>query len=124
MKALLRAQVSAGIATVVDLLITILLVGTISIAAPIAGAVGNVAGGATNFLVNRRWAYSATNIAWHRQAWRYALVWCGYLLIGYGLMLLGMDVLGWHYLTVKLLTMAGMTLGYNHLLHKNYVYNL
>jgi putative flippase GtrA len=120
MKALLRAQLSASVATAFDLAITVALVSGAGIAAPLAGATGSVVGGGINFTLNRRWAYNATARGWRRQVMRYLLVWCGYVLLSYGLLRLGVDMIGWHYLPVKLAVMALLAVGWNHLLHRRY----
>lgn len=122
MKALLRAQLSASVATAFDLAITVALVSGVGIAAPLAGATGSVVGGGINFTLNRRWAYNATARGWRRQVMRYLLVWCGYVLLSYGLLGFGVDVIGWHYLPVKLAVMALLAVGWNHLLHRRYVF--
>ncbi|MCB0766280.1 MAG: GtrA family protein [Flavobacteriales bacterium] len=122
MKALLRAQLSAAAATAFDLATTVALAGGVGIAAPVAGAAGSVVGGGINFTLNRRWAYDAASRGWRRQAMRYLLVWCGHVVLSYGLLRLGVDVIGWHYLPVKLAVMALLAVGWNHLLHRRYVF--
>lgn len=122
MKALLRAQLSALVATAFDLATTVALASGVGIAAPVAGAVGSTVGGGINFTLNRRWAYDAGAHAWRRQALRYALVWCGYVLLSYGLLRLGVEVIGWHYLPVKLAVMALLSVGWNHVLHRRFVF--
>lgn len=122
MKALLRAQVSAGMATLCDLATTVALASGVGIAAPIAGAAGSVVGGGINFTLNRRWAYEAASDGWRRQVVRYALVWCGHVVLSYGLLRFGVDVMNWHYLPVKLAVMGLLALGWNHMLHRRYVF--
>lgn len=122
MKALLRAQFSAAAATAFDLAITVAFASGAGITAPAAGAAGSVVGGGINFTLNRTWAYDAASRGWRRQVIRYLLVWCGHVLLSYGLLRLGVDVIGWHYLPVKLAVMALLAVGWNHLLHRRYVF--
>ncbi|HEX2617470.1 MAG TPA: GtrA family protein [Flavobacteriales bacterium] len=122
MKTLVRSQLSAFTATVVDLLTTVLLVELFHVWPGPATVGGNVAGAGTNFLINRVWTFRSTTQRMHHQALRYALVWCGYVALNFGAMVLGTEVLGGSYVVVKVLSAVILGLGYNYVLHKHFVY--
>lgn len=122
MNAVVRAQASALLATAVDLGSTLFLNAVAGVYAPVAGALGSVFGGALNFSLNRSWAYGAGVGKWQGQMRRYLLVWCGHVLLSYGLLRLGTVVFAWPLLPVKLAVMALLALGYNHPLHRHYVF--
>ncbi len=122
MSTLLRAQASSAIATIGDLALSVGLTSGLAVAGPVAGAAGSVLGGAINFVVNRHWAYAAARQAWKRQAIRYTLVWCGHVMLTYALVRFGIDVLGLPFLPVKVITMVLLAVGWNHRLHRRYVF--
>lgn len=69
------------VATVVDYSVMIALV-SLGGAPPAAGtAVGAASGGFANFLLGRRWVFRATNHRTAPQAWRYAMVSAGSLVL-------------------------------------------
>jgi len=123
MRSLLRAQVSAGVATLFDLAATVALTSSAVLPGAAAGTTGSMVGGVINFTLNRRWAYDANPDAHTRQALRYAQVWCGHVALSYGLLHVGIDVFGWHYIPVKLAVMALLAVCLNHLLHRHYVFS-
>ena len=122
MRMLFRSQVSAFIASVVDLLVMIFLVEGASFAPRFANIGGNVTGGVVNFLLNRQWTFLATDGRITRQAVRYVLVWIGYIALSYAAIVIGTRWLGFHYLLVKVVSAVALGLGYNYVLHKHFVY--
>ena len=117
-----RSQVSAFIASVVDLLVMVLLVEGPNITPRFATVAGNVSGGVVNFLINRKWTFLATDGHILPQARRYLMVWLGYIALNYAAIVVGTNWLGLHYLLVKLIAAIGLGVGYNYLLHKHFVY--
>lgn len=117
-----RAQLSALTASVIDLLVTVLLVEAAGMVPGPATLGGNLTGAGSNFLLNRRWTFRATAERIHRQALRYALVWCGYLALSYGAMVAGTQWIGASYLVVKVVSAVALGIGYNYVLHKRFVY--
>lgn len=117
-----RAQASAAVASAVDLLSTVFFVAIAGVYAPMAGALGSLFGGALNFTLNRNWAFAARARTWQQQMQRYLLVWAGHVLLSYGLLWFGNEMLAAHYLPVKLSVMLLLALGYNYPLHRHYVF--
>ena len=117
-----RAQLTALTASVIDLGITVLGVEAAGLAPGPATVGGNLAGAGSNFLLNRRWTFRATEERIHRQALKYALVWCGYVALNYGAMVAGTQWIGAPYLAVKVTSAVALGIGYNYVLHKRFVY--
>lgn len=71
----IRAQLSAQIATLVDFLVTILLVSLFDIYYVYATFIGAVYGGIVNGVVNYRWTFKATGCKKINVAIKFVMVW-------------------------------------------------
>ena len=81
MSALLRHQMGAVAATVVDYSVMIVLVSGFGAAPAVGTAVGAASGGVLNFVLGRRWIFRSTAAAAGGQAGRYAMVSLGSLIL-------------------------------------------
>src|ERR1044072_3496618 len=83
-----KAQAASLIATIVDFVVTMLLVNALGlhddVAITMAAATGTITGGIVNFLIGREWVFLATHQTRTIQAWRYFIVWVGNLLLDAG----------------------------------------
>jgi putative flippase GtrA len=77
----LRAQFSSQASSVVDFLITILIVRCISIYYVYASLIGSVCGGIFNCIVNYRWTFRASDCKMKYVILKYATVWVGSILL-------------------------------------------
>ena len=77
----MKAQLSAQIATVVDFLITILLVKLFGIYYLYATFIGSVIGGIVNCVMNYKWVFKAEDCKRLHVAIKYFVVWGGSILI-------------------------------------------
>jgi putative flippase GtrA len=117
----LKAQASAVAATGVDYSTSFLLnyLGCWYLAANIAG---NVAGGITNFLVNRQWVFGNENKAIRIQAVKYILVWVGNMLLNTGgvWVLVNYEILPYVWAKITVALIIGFT--YNYIIQKRFVF--
>ena len=71
---LLRVVMAGGIATALDTLVLAALFFAYDVSAGQAALCGSLAGGAVNFVLNRKFVFGATQGDWRRQALLYAVV--------------------------------------------------
>ena len=77
----MKAQLSAQIATVIDFLITILLVKLFGIYYLYATFIGSVVGGIVNCVINYEWVFKAEDCKKIHVGLKYFIVWGGSILI-------------------------------------------
>jgi putative flippase GtrA len=118
----LKAQAASIIATVVDFLITILLVKFFGCWYVIATAVGTIVGGITHFSMGRHWVFSAADGKIHSQALKYFLVWGVYILSSTAFVFVITNYAGINYIISKMFVSAILSLSYNYVLHKKFVF--
>lgn len=73
-RAFTYSRISGAIATVADFSIVFLLVEAFHVWYVVATGLGSLAGGITNFIIDRNWSFNATNKTWYTQAPKYTLV--------------------------------------------------
>jgi len=76
-----RAQIASLIATVVDFVTLVMLVEHVRVYYVTATAIGAFVGAVTNFLLGRLWSFRAVHGKYTSQAFRYALVSAGSLVL-------------------------------------------
>jgi putative flippase GtrA len=79
-----RAQVSSALATLADFGLLFFLTEIVHVYYVTSVAVGALAGAILNFMINRRWSFEASQGSVHHQAFRYALVSAGSLILNTG----------------------------------------
>ncbi|RZK19011.1 MAG: GtrA family protein [Hymenobacter sp.] len=118
----LKAQAAALAGTAVDFLVTICLVEGLRLGPVLANALGNIAGGLTNFQLGRHHVFRVAHHQAAAQGLRYLLVWAGSLLLNAG----GMYALtsGAHanYLVSKIVVSLLVGFGFNYPLHLHFVF--
>ena len=118
----IKAQASSLVATGVDFLIVILLseaMGAWSIAANMAGT---IAGGITNFLINRKWVFRKEYDAVSWQAVKYVIVWTGNLIFNAAGVWALTNYTHCSYIPAKIIVSLFMGIGYNYLMQKRFVF--
>ena len=122
----LKAQAASIIATIVDFVVTILLVKLLGlhddVSMTAAAATGTIVGGITNFIIGREWVFAATHQTRTIQAARYFIVWTGNLLLNaagvYVLIHFGnIDIV-----LSKVIVSVLIGFSYNYFLQKRYVF--
>jgi putative flippase GtrA len=122
MKRFSKAQVSALVATGVDFGTLLLLVEKIHLAYPYGVALGALAGAITNFQMNRHWSFQAASGSVKKQAFRYALVSAGSLVLNTLGVMLWTEFFQVHYVHSKILTSILVGILFNYPLHRDFVY--
>jgi putative flippase GtrA len=122
MMTFLKANISSSIASFVDYLITIFLVGFFRADVVLSSATGTICGGVINFLIGRNWVFESKHRKAHHQAMRYGLVWVGNLLLNTGGMYVMTKVLKVHYVVSKLFVSLIVGFFYNYTMQKRYVF--
>ncbi len=118
----LRSQIASIAATAVDFGLLILLVERFSVWYVLATSLGALAGAVVNFTINRFWSFQATRRQWEKQAWRYALVSTGSLILNtlgvWGLT----EATAWAYSTSKIIVALTVGFAYNFPLFRWWVF--
>ncbi len=117
-----KAQASSLTASAVDYGVMVVLKEWVGLGYVRASILGTVSGGIVNFLMNRRWAFSARDKKMQSQIVKYVLVWFGnlylvtqgmYLLTHYG---------GISYWVSKIVVSLIVGFFYNYTLQKRFVF--
>jgi len=119
---LLRAQAAAAAGTAVDFLVTIACVEWLHRWYVLAMVLGNVAGGITNFYLNRHLVFRATQQRAPAQGGRYLVVWLGSMLLNVTGVYLTTQVLSTHYILSKVLVSLLVGLGFTYSLQVHFVF--
>jgi len=107
----------------VDFACTIVCVEVLALWYGHAGIVGNIVGAITNFVIGRQWVFissETTNL--RQQALRYAIVWMGYVALGFLLLVAVTDYVNINYGIAKVLVAIFLSVTYNYVLQKKYVF--
>ncbi|MCC2548587.1 GtrA family protein [Hymenobacter sp. BT175] len=119
---LLRQQAAAAAGTAVDFLVTIACVEGLHRWYMLATVLGNVAGGLTNFFINRHLVFRATQQRAPAQGARYLLVWLGGMLLNATGVYLFTQYLHTNYLLSKTLVSLLIGLGFTYPLQVHFVF--
>lgn len=87
-----------------------------------ASIIGNVSGAVTNFMIGRLWVFEARHKSSVQQAWKYALVWAGYVTINFLLLILVKDIFNVNYKYAKVLVAVVVGVTYNYMLQRKFVF--
>ena len=117
-----RAQASSLIATLVDFFTTLILVELFMQHYLMASVLGAIAGAVTNFMINRQWAFNATEESVRKQSMRYVLVWTGSLMLNTSGLYLLTYFLNIKYIIYKIIVSLIVGIGFNYVLQKKYVF--
>ena len=118
----LKAQASSLAATIVDFFTAILLTQVIGVWYIAANIAGNVAGGLTNFFVNRQWVFAKEKDAVSLQAVKYILVWGGNMVLNAGCVWLLVNYKILDYVWAKIMVAIVIGVTYNYMIQKRFVF--
>lgn len=118
----LKANVSSIIASLVDYLTTICLVGYFKVDVVMASATGTVCGGIVNFIIGRNWVFVSKEDKVYKQAARYGMVWVGNFILNTGGMFVMTKLLKVHYVISKAFVSLIVGFCYNYVLQKRFVF--
>ena len=118
----LKAQLASFAATAVDFFVLIILVEVFHCWYVVATALGTIAGGVTHFMLGRNWVFGASAGEIQRQAVKYSVVWIVYLLLSTAGVYAITHYVGANYIVSKVFVSVVLSIGYNYMLHKKYVF--
>lgn len=122
MRTFLIAQISSFGASIVDLVVTILLVEQKGFSYTVAICIGAIAGALTNFVMNRYLTFRARNRSISKQTYRYLIVWAGSLFLNIMGAYLLTSLFDVSYVIAKILVSIIVGLTFNYVLQKKYVF--
>lgn len=122
MNVFVKSNSASIISSFCDYLISILLKELLGVPAVIASLIGTIAGGISNFFINRHWVFKVKSSSIYFQTKRYFLIWLGNLLLNVTGVYLLIEYGGLYYIIAKLITSAAVAVFYNYPLQKNFVF--
>lgn len=121
-KSLGRAQVASLAATVVDFGTLFVATESLHVWYVASTGLGALLGAVTNFLLNRFWSFEASQYAWGPQAYKYALVSAGSLVLNMVGVYAFTEGVGLKYGVSKVIISLFVGLLFNFPLHRRYVF--
>lgn len=117
-----KSQTASLIATGADFGATILLVQVFGVWDALGSVLGNVVGAVVNFTVSRHWVFAAAHVPHGHQLWRYGVVWLGYIALSFALFVGITSQVEIHYVVVKIGVAIVLSVSYNYVLQKRFVF--
>lgn len=118
----LKANAAAIAASLLDYVVTYVLVQFLGTDPVLGAAIGTLCGGILNFLMGRNWVFGAQKQRMDGQALRYLLVWAGSFALNTAGVYLLIKGAGVQYLIAKVSVSVFIGLTYNYLMQKRYVF--
>jgi len=121
-KEFFKAQFSAFIGGVFDFAIYTFSFTFLNFTAPFSNVVSGSLGAVVNFTINRYWSFESSNNSIGSQIWKFVLVVIGSIsLKSLGIYIL-VDIFQVHFIVSKLIVELVVSLGFNYLLQKFWVF--
>lgn len=117
-----KAQIASFLASAVDYFVTLLCVEFLGVWYVVGSGLGTISGGITNFTLGRRWVFRGGEAERRIQAFRYLVVWVGYLLLVTAGVYLLTHLGGFNYIVSKITVTLFLAIAYNYPLQKRYVF--
>lgn len=121
-KTFIRAQFSSAFASLTDFAVTFMLTSVFSIWYVVTSFLGTVAGGITNFSINRNWTFNSREQSIKKQMMKYCIVWSGSMALNMLGVIFFTEFLKCHYLVSKGFSAGIVGFFYNYMLHQHYVF--
>jgi putative flippase GtrA len=118
----LRAQTASLVASAADFAVTIACVELAGIWYGGASVLGNITGAVAHFMMGRRWVFGATGMPAWRQSWKYGIVWSGYVMLNFLLLVAVTTYTGVNYGLAKVTVAIALSVSYNYVLQKKFVF--
>jgi len=118
-----KAQCSAWIASAMDFGITILLADICGLWYAYATFIGAVSGGITNCSINYRWVFHSFGMKKKYVAMRYAMVWCGSILLNTSGTCLLTELSKQNYIIPKAIVAVLVAILWNYELQNHFVFH-
>lgn len=121
-KEFLKAQLSAFLGGLFDFGIYTLCYKIFGISAPFSNVVSGSLGAVVNFTINRYWSFESSQQALGSQLWKFVLVVIGSITLKSSGIYLLVDVFNLNFLVSKLIVEIIVSLGFNFVLQKLWVF--
>ncbi|HMR17889.1 MAG TPA: GtrA family protein [Sphingobacterium sp.] len=121
-KEFLKAQLSAFIGGLSDFVIYTFCYKVFLVSAPFSNAISGSLGAIVNFTINRYWAFNNTTISVASQLWKFILVVISSIILKSTGIYFFVDIWKFHYLLSKLIVELIVSLGFNFILQKYWVF--
>lgn len=118
----IKVQAASIMGSLADFFITIILVEFFHSWYILANFIGNICGGSLQFILCRNWAFRAGQGKIPFQAFKFALVFIGNLLLSAAGVFLITHNLGINYIISKTITSVLLGVSYNYILQKKFVF--
>ncbi len=122
LKEFLRAQVSAFMGGIVDFGIYSFCYSVLGVPAYFSNVFSGALGAIVNFTINRYWSFARTGHSIGSQLWKFIIVVMGSILLKSSGIYFLVDVFQYHYLLSKLAVELVVSLGFNFILQKFWVF--
>jgi putative flippase GtrA len=118
----IRSQTASLVASAADFAFTIACVELAGVWYGVASVLGNITGAIVHFMLGRRWVFGATQTPAGHQAWKYGVVWVGYVILNFLLLISVTTYAGINYGVAKVMVAITLSISYNYLLQKKFVF--
>lgn len=122
LKEFLKAQLSAFVGGLFDFGIYSLCFKLVGISAPLSNVVSGSLGAVVNFLINRYWSFNSADQPLGNQLWKFIIVVMGSIALKSGGIYLLVDMWNVNFLVSKGIVEIIVSLGFNFLLQKFWVF--
>jgi len=122
MNTFIKTQVVLTAGSLVDFLITFLLVDVFGCWYVTGNATGNIAGAIIQFVLSRTWAFGAGKQPVPAQLVRFTMMWAGNIMLSALGVYLITQYIQLHYLLSKLVVSVSLGVSYTYLLSKKFVF--
>lgn len=122
MRAFYKSQFASLMATMVDFLLTIFIKEVFGLWYLAANVVGMIAGGCTQFTLNRKWTFKEGKSGLSDVVVRYVVVWVSGLILNTSGLWLLTHFFGINYIISKLIVSVVLAVSVNFYLQKRYVF--
>jgi putative flippase GtrA len=118
----IKVQAASILGSLADFLTTIILVEVFHCWYILGNFIGNICGGTLQFILCRNWAFQAGEGKIPFQAFKFALVFVGNILLSAAGVFLLTHYLGINYIISKTITSVFLGVSYNYILQKKFVF--
>ena len=121
-KEFLKAQLSAFVGGLTDFGIYTFCFKVLTLSAPLSNVVSGSLGAVVNFLINRYWSFDSQNESIGNQLWKFVIVVVGSILLKSTGIYLLVDLWNMHFILAKISVELIVSLGFNFVLQKYWVF--
>ncbi len=121
-KEFLKAQLSAFVGGLTDFGIYTFCFKVLSLSAPLSNVASGSLGAVVNFIINRYWSFDSKQESLGNQLWKFVIVVIGSILLKSSGIYLLVDIWDVHFILAKISVELIVSLGFNFVLQKYWVF--